>query len=225
MPRSARKTPGGLVYHVLNRGVGRGRIFSKPEDYEAFERVVEETLERRPMRICGYCLMPNHWHFVLWPESDDDLARFMQRLTITHVTRWQKHKRRVGYGHLYQGRYKSFPVESDGHFYQVLRYVERNALRANLVQQADAWKWSSLWRYYHGNREQKKLLSKWPIPRSRNWQERVQTALTDSELEAIHRSVIRGRPFGSDEWTDSTAKMLGLQFTMRRRGRPTKPRG
>ncbi len=222
MPRSARKSPGGLVYHVLNRGVGRSRIFSKAEDFEAFERVVEETLECRPMRICGYCLMPNHWHFVLWPESDDDLARFMQRLTITHVTRWQKHKRRVGYGHLYQGRYKSFPVESDDHFYQVLRYVERNALRANLVQQADAWKWSSLWRYYHGNADQKKLLSKWPLPRPRNWRDRVQTALTDSELEAIQRSVIRGRPFGSNEWTEAIAKSLGLEFTMRGRGRPKK---
>ena len=81
------------------------RIFEKEHDYEAFERILEETLERQPMRICAYCLMPNHWHLVLWPKKDGDLAAFMQRLTITHATRWQRHKHQVGYGHVYQGRF------------------------------------------------------------------------------------------------------------------------
>ena len=222
MPRSARETPGGFVYHVLNRGVGRSRIFSKDEDYQAFENVLEETLQLRPMRVCAYCLMPNHWHFVLWPEGDEDLSRFMQRLTITHVTRWQRHKRRVGYGHLYQGRYKCFPVETDEYFYHVVRYVERNARRANLVERVDDWRWSSLWRYYHGSPEQKRVVSKWPLPRPRNWLAHVQEPLTDSELEAIQRCVVRGRPYGSEKWTNQTAKSLGLEFTLRSRGRPKK---
>jgi len=129
----ARYAPGGLVYHVLNRGVGRQQLFFSDDDYLAFERVIVETLEKHEMRILSYCSMPNHWHFVLWPANDGDLARFMQRLTITHVTRWQKNYNMVGYGHMYQGRFKSFPVESDDYFYQVMRYTERNALRANLV--------------------------------------------------------------------------------------------
>jgi putative transposase len=91
--------------------------------------------------------MPNHWHFVLWPENDGDLGRFMQRLTVTHVTRWQKNYNMVGYGHVYQGRYKSFPVETDDYFYQVMRYTERNALRANRVRRAEEWPWGSLWIY------------------------------------------------------------------------------
>ncbi len=122
-----------MVFHVLNRGVGRMRIFDDDGAFAAFERVMEETLEIQPMRICAYCLMPNHWHLVLWPQNDGDLAAFMQRLTNTHVQRWQQHKQLVGTGHVYQARYKSFPVETDEYFYQVLRYVERNALRANLV--------------------------------------------------------------------------------------------
>jgi len=207
---------------VLNRGVGRQRIFKKPEDYEAFERVLVETLECREMRICGYCLMPNHWHLVLWPEGDRDVSRFMQRLTITHVTRWQKHRRRVGYGHLYQGRYKSFPVETDDYFYQVMRYVERNALRANVVACVEDWKWSSLWRYYHGSRDEKKIISRWPLPRPRNWKTRVQQSLTEAELKVIHRCVVRGRPYGSADWIETTAKELGLGFTLRDRGRPKK---
>ena len=107
------------------------RLFLKDKDFEAFERIIEKTLESCPMRICAYCLLSNHWHFVLWPEHDGDLGAFMQKLTITHVRNWQENRRRVGYGHLYQGRYKSFPVETDDHFYQLVRYVERNALRAN----------------------------------------------------------------------------------------------
>ena len=70
----------------------------------------------------------------------------MQRLTVTHVTRWQEHRKCAGEAQVHQGRFKSFPVESDDYIYQVARYVERNALRANLVDCAEDWQWSSLWR-------------------------------------------------------------------------------
>ena len=132
MPRISRIAPGGMVFHVLNRGVGRQALFQKPDDYSAFEVCVEETLDKVSMRICAYCEMPNHWHLVLWPEHDGDLALFMQHLTVTHVTRWQKSRQRVGEGHVYQGRFNSFPVGTGEYFYQLVRYVERNALRANL---------------------------------------------------------------------------------------------
>jgi len=129
-----------MVFHVLNRGVGRMQLFRKPGDYEAFERAIEKTLETCPLRICSYLLMPNHWHFVVWPEHDGELAAFMQKLTITHVRNWQVHRRKVGEGHVYQGRYKSFPIESDDYYYHVVRYVEANALRAKLVTAPDAWR-------------------------------------------------------------------------------------
>src|SRR5208283_1487697 len=132
MSRPRRHCPGGMVFHMLNRGVGRRVLFTKDEDFLAFERVVEETLRTRRMRLCAYCLMPNHWHFVVWPERDGDLPAFMQQVTNTHVKRWKEHRHEIGYGHLYQGRYKCFPVETEDYFYQVVRYVERNALRANL---------------------------------------------------------------------------------------------
>ena len=133
-----------MVFHVLNRGVGRRPLFTKDEDFLAFERVVEETLRTRRMRLCAYCLMPNHWDLVVWPERDGDLPAFMQQVTNTHVKRWKEHRHEIGYGHLYQGRYKCFPVETEDYFYQVVRYVERNALRANLVERAESWRWSSL---------------------------------------------------------------------------------
>lgn len=222
MPRAARVTPGGFVYHVLNRGVGRNRLFWKDADYAAFEQIMEETLTTRPMRICAYCLMPNHWHLILWPEHDGDLAAFMQRLTVTHVTRWQRHKRQVGYGHVYQGRYKSFPVDCDEHFYTAVRYAERNPLRAGLIRRADQWRWSSLWRRLHGTRDQKRLLSSWPLSRPRQWSEYVEQPLTEAELEAVRRSVQKGQPLGDAQWTQRVARQLGLEFTLRARGRPRK---
>src|SRR5271157_4241004 len=134
MSRPRRHSPGEMVFHVLNRGVGRRVLFTKDDDFLAFERVVEETLRTRRMRLCAYCLMPNHWHSVVWPERDGDLPAFMQQVTNTHVKQWKEHRHGIGYGHLYQGRYKCFPVATEDYFYQVVRYVERNALRANLVE-------------------------------------------------------------------------------------------
>ena len=165
MPRTARIAPAGTVFHVLNRGVGRMQLFGKDRDYEAFEAMIEKTLQSRPMRICAYCLMPNHWHFVLWPEREGQLGDFMQKLAVTHVRNWQEHHRRVGYGHVYQGRYKSFPVETEDYFYRVVRDVERNALRASLVRRAGDWRWGSLWRCACAAREKMAWLSDWPAPR------------------------------------------------------------
>ena len=211
-----------MVFHVLNRGVGRMRLFLKDADFEGFERIIEKTLESCPMRICAYCLMSNHWHLVLWPERDGDLAAFMQKLTITHVRNWQENRKRVGSGHLYQGRYKSFPVESDDHFYQVTRYVERNALRANLVSRAQDWRWSSLWRRVYGIPEDRRWLSKWPLPQPHAWTDLVNQPQTEGELEAIRRSVTRSQPYGTEDWVQTTAKDLGLESTLRSRGRPWK---
>lgn len=70
MPRTARFAPGGMLFHVLNRGVGRMELFSRPADYQAFEQIVEKALQQCPLRICAYCAMRNHWHFLVWPEKD-----------------------------------------------------------------------------------------------------------------------------------------------------------
>jgi putative transposase len=220
MPRTARVAPGGMVFHVLNRGIARMQVFEKTGDYEAFERTLAETLQETPMRICAYCILPNHWHFLLWPEHDGDLAKFMQRLTITHVRRWQEHRHYVGLGHVYQGRYKSFPVEEDGHFLAVARYVERNALRANFVERAEQWRWSSLWRRCRAGTEDKAILTACPVELPSDWVERVNRADNEKELEALRRSVLRGRPYGTPEWQRHIAKRLGLESAYNPVGRP-----
>ena len=144
MPRRPRLAAGDLAYHVLNRRVGRLPLFDKPADYAAFEKVLAEA--HAQTRIAAYCLMPNHWHLLLWPRHDGELSEVLRWITVTHTQRWHAHHHTAGTGPVYQGRFKSFPVQTDAHFLTVARYVERNALRAKLVSRAEDGQWSSLWR-------------------------------------------------------------------------------
>jgi putative transposase len=220
MPRRLRFASGGFVYHVLNRAVARATIFDKSADYAAFEKVLKQAKERLPMRLLAYCLLPNHWHLVLWPRRDGDLSEFMRWLTVTHTQRWHAHRHTAGTGPLYQGRFKSFPVQSDEHVITVCRYVERNPLRANLVRRAETWRWGSLWHRVHESGAL--VLDDWPLPLPDDWLRYVHRAGTEAELEALRRSVSRGTPFGEERWQKSTAEQLGLQSTLRTRGRPRK---
>ncbi len=166
--------------------------------------------------------MPNHWHFVLWPASGKQLSRFMHWLTLTHSHRWQEFHQTVGTGAVYQGRYKALPIQTDTHFLNVCRYVERNPLRAGLVRQAQDWHWSSLWRKHQGLAE---WLEPWPVSPSANWTGIVNGLENDQDLERIRAAIIRGSPLGDDDWTKATAHGLGLESTLRPRGRPKKDPG
>ena len=212
--------PGGVLHHVLNRAAGRRELFAGTQDYAAFQRVLHETVEATGMRLCGFCAMPNHWHLVLWPREDGELSRFMQKLTIRHVRRWVEHRHRVGYGSVYQGRYKSFPLQDDAHFSTVVRYVERNPLRCGLVTRAEDWPWSSL-----GQKTAPDspliALAPWPVPRRDNWLTWVNQAQTPAEMAALRHCLRHGRPFGSEPWTARMESTLNLP-AVQPHGRPKK---
>ncbi len=141
MPRTARASVGNIVYHVINRGNGRSTVFHDDDDFAAFVRLIGEASERVAMRVAAYCVMPNHFHLVLWPLNDGDLGTWMQWLMTAHVRR--HHRRHGTSGHVWQGRFKAFPIQKDDHLLTVLRYVERNPVRAGLVSKAADWRWSS----------------------------------------------------------------------------------
>jgi len=218
MARPKRIVPGGFCYHVLNRGNARQQVFHKPADYAAFIGLFDEAQDRCPTRILAYCLMPNHFHLVLWPWNDGDLSRWMQWLQTTHVRRYHGHYHASG--HVWQGRFKAFPVEDDDHLLTVMRYAERNPLRAGLVREVDAWPWSSL--TLVGQKVRPAWYCDGPTRRGRDWLAHVAQPQTDMELLALRRCVNRGSPYGNAPWTARTATALNLESTFRPRGRPRK---
>ncbi len=208
------------MYHVLNRANGRLRIFRKEGDFLAFEQILADGVQRFAMRLCGYCLMSNHWHLLLWPQEDGDLSAFLRWTTQTHAQRYHASHGTVGIGHLYQGRYKSFPVQDDLHYLTVLRYIESNPLRAGLVQTAPQWPWSSF--SVRRGRECILALAEGPMELPTNWARLVHQHQEPSDLEAIEKSVRRGVPLGKVSWISATAERLQLTSTLRPRGRPRK---
>jgi len=196
------------------------RIFSKQGDYEAFRRILLEAHDRIPVRLLGYCVMPNHWHLVLWPRAEGELSRFMHWLTMTHTQRWRHLRRLVGLGPLYQGRFKSFPVQTDGHLLTVLRYVERNPLRANLVARAQDWEYASLRDRLADVSPMRPILCDWPIDVPGDYLEWVNVPQTRTEELALQTSIRRGRPFGDPAWQRRTIKALGLESSVNLPHRP-----
>ena len=222
MPRRPRYCPAGICYHVLNRAVARLPLFESAADYEAFTDVLLDALRREPLRIFAYSLMPNHWHFVVRPDTDQQVSSFFRWLTHTHTMRWHASHRTVGTGHLYQGRFKAFPIEADDHLLAVMRYVERNPLRANLCKGAERWKYGSAWQRTNGTAVSETILSPWPMPRPASWLDHVNRPQTAGEMEAIRKSVARGMPYGTDPWVSQTAARLEIRHTLRPRGRPAR---
>jgi putative transposase len=209
-----------MVYHAWNRANFRSALFKKPAHYQDFLALVEESVLFVPMRILAYCLMPNHWHLVLYPRANGDLGKFLQRITLTHTQRYHALTRTVGHGHLYQGRYKSLPVERDKHFLALVRYVERNAKRAGLVRKAEDWPWSSAHVRLYGKKEEKKLLSPWPVPEPRDYRRWLNRSQPREEVENIRYAIKRSRPYGSERWVSKAVAKFGLESTMRKPGRP-----
>jgi putative transposase len=222
MARIIRTDVGNQVYHVLNRANARSTIFESDAEYQLFETTLNEAVEKFSMRLLAYCLMPNHWHLVLCPREDGDLSAFMGWLTNAHTRRWHVATKTVGHGHLYQGRYKSFLCQTDSHFLTLVRYVERNAKKANLVQKAEAWRWGSAWRRTYGTVEQKKSLSPWPVEEPMNYLKLLNGPQTEAEEEVIERSTEKNIPFGSERWMSGMVKRYGLEQSLRPVGRPKK---
>jgi len=218
MPRPHRTTSGGICYHVLNRGNGRRTVFHKPDDYAALLKLIVEANERLCLGLLAYCLMPNHFHLVLRPEADGDLSRWMQWLMTSHVRRYHRHYH--GSGHVWQGRFKSFPIQDDEHLLAVVRYVEMNPLRAKRlpVTRVDQWPWSSSGTPPRDVAKPSLALNAL-FPEARKHLPRT---LSVKQVESIRKSIDRGSPLGDLDWQTAIAKTLGLESTLRPKGRPKK---
>jgi len=218
MPRRKHHGSAGLIFHVFNRGARRLRVFRTDGDYDAFLRTIREAHHRVPIRILSYCLMPTHFHFVLWPSTDDQLREFMWWLTGTHSKRWHGFHQTIGTGPIYQGRYKAVPVQGDRHFLRLCRYVEANPVKARFVRRAEEWPWSSLAQRCRNLNVVP--LETWPILQPVDWVQQVNSSIAQ-EVD-IEESLRSGVPLGDAEWSQKTASVLGLPASRRSAGRPKK---
>jgi putative transposase len=220
MGRTARYIVPEYCYHLINRGNRRARVFHEDADYEQFLALIHRAQQRLELPILAMCLMPNHVHLVVQPAAAGDVSRWMQWVFTTHV-HWS-HAKYGTTGRLWQGRFKAFLIQADHYLLTVMRYTERNALRANLVERAEDWRWGSLaWR---GARCPPVALSPAPIALPSYWRHLVNEPQTAAELDAIRRCVNRQRPFGDDAWVAARAKEFGMEHSLAPIGRPRKTR-
>ena len=218
MPRTSRAIVANHCYHVINRGNNQLQRFHDRTDYAAFLWLLAEANEHVPLPIIGACVMPNHVHLVVRPEHDTDVAQWTHWLFTTHARRY--HKKYSSSGRVWQGRFKAFVIQDDAHLLTVLRYVERNALRANLASRAETWEWGSLrWRT---SVSAPFALAPCPVPLPENWIAYVNAPQTPEELEAIRNCVRRQSPFGAPEWAAGKAAEFGIEETLAPLGRPRK---
>lgn len=220
MPRTARASAGGLCYHVLNRGNAGSDVFHEARDYTEFLQLLCEGTETRGIRLLGYCLLPDHFHIVLWPRKDGDLSHWMQWLLTSHVRRYHRQYRTSG--HIWQGRFRAFPVQPGEHLLTVLRYVEQNPVRLKelKLRKPQRWPWSSISKVVLEADRPK--IEPGPSARGKNWLKLVEQSLTVEDLAMVRHSVIRGTPLGDPKWQKRIVAKLGLESTMRPRGRPRK---
>jgi putative transposase len=220
MPRPPRYIFAGEYYHVLNRANRKSEVFHSPADYAAFIKLMARAQEQLEVEMLAACLMPNHIHLVLRSGSNGDITQWMKWLLGTHAVRYNRMHGKCG--HVWQGRFKAMPVQTDQHLMTVMRYVERNALRAKLVTRAEHWQWGSLrWRSLDSPVI---ALARPPLELPAWWTEFVNTPQTAAELEAIRTSVKRQRPFGETDWVKERVEKGSLQQTMKGVGRPRKKR-
>ena len=208
MPRRALVGSAGLAFHVMNRAARRSHIFQSFADYEAFERLLSEAQRVVPLRLLAYVVMPTHWHLVVWPQADTDLSRHMQWLTRTHAQHWHRAHGSVGTGALYQGRYRAIPIQDDGHLLTACLYVERNPLRAGLVERAGLWRWSSA---AISDSPTRPALAEWPVPRPATWHERVDHKEAAETARILRDCIRQSVPFGNDAWAKAVASRLTLR--------------
>jgi putative transposase len=172
--------------------------------------LLAEAKKRHQVKLLGFCLMPIHFYFVLEPAHQTALSEFMQWLLTSHVRRY--HRYYGSSGHIWQGRFKSFPVQRDEHLFTVLRYVLQNPVRAGLAGTAGKWRWSSLRR--------PQLIDPCPVDDDSQALEQLTEPIKDEQLVTVRECLNRQRPFGKLDWQAEVASRFGLGSTLRPRGRP-----
>jgi putative transposase len=222
MSRIARAVAVGLPHHVTQRGNGRQRVFFTDRDREIYLNLFFDYASRYSLRVWGYCLMSNHVHFIVVPETERGLARAFGRAHADYARYANVAQRSCG--HFWQARFYSCALDP-AHAWRALAYVERNPLRAGLVNAAENYEWSSAAAHCReDDLEQRLDLTEW---RGRYDGERWRVALRlgveqEAWEERIRESTRRGLPLGGDQFVERMSVSIGRDLKARLPGRPRK---
>lgn len=200
MPRRPRGELRGAIHHVINRGNNRSTVFHEDADFRIFVELLSSTKARISIRLYAFVLMSNHFHLIAEPSDIDTLSRYMHRVLQRYAL--QHHRRNGTTGHLWQGRYKSFPIESDTHYLTVVQYVLRNPVRAGIVERAHDYPWTSL--------HCPELIDESPLPLPTDREHWLSEEENPEALGALRSAANRQFPFGTPQWTAETAHQLGI---------------
>jgi putative transposase len=195
----------GRVYHVVNRAIEGQLLFRDFGEYLAFQHRLIRALTLVPTRLLAYCLMPNHWHLVVQPHTDEELTLFIRWLSMTHAKALRCWRGSPGRGAVYQSRYRASPVQTERYFYIVMRYVERNAARAGLVERAQDWLWSSA---SAAVALQGVQLAPWPLPRPRGWSAFLNEGESAADVEFIRLRTKRNEPIAQPSAADAVPAIV-----------------
>ncbi len=221
MPRLARTVFAGIPHHITQRGNRQENVFFDEKDRIVYLKWLAEYCDKWQVDVLSYCLMTNHVHLVLKPTTEDGLYRVMKPLHMRYAQRINKSK---GWrGHVWQGRYFSSPLD-EAYTWAAIRYVERNPLRAGLVNRAEDYPWSSA--AAHCGLTFSPLLSPLPameraVP-SAEWARWLALPENDESITTLRRNVLQGLPCGSHEFVEKLANLVGRDLHYRPQGRSFK---
>jgi putative transposase len=218
MPRAARIVVPGMPHHVTQRGNRKQAIFLIDEDWFTYKALLARACAKHNVECLAWCLMTNHVHLILRPETADGLRAVLASVHTTYSQRINLREKTVG--HLFQGRFASYAMD-DAHLLAAIRYVENNPVKAGLVDEAAAWRWSSarshVQRMTDGLTAETDLIRLYP-----HWREMLANGWEAGSDEQIEGALQAGVPQGSTEWLGQVAGKAGLSLIRRGRGRPRK---
>jgi len=215
MARLARVVAPGYAHHITQRGNRRQQVFFGDADYRAYLDLLEEWCARHEVEVWAYCLMPNHVHLMAVPHSQEGLAKAIGE---THRRYTRLVNFREGWrGYLWQGRFASFPLER-AHGMASARYIELNPVRAKLVDEPEAWAWSSARAHITGKYDGLIKCPK-PLAGPKEWRSLLGTEPSEREARAIRQSERTGRPLGSGRFISRLENLLDRPLKKRKPGR------
>ena len=221
MPRKARVVFPNIPHHITQRGNRRQRIFFSEDDYAFYLTCIREFAARYQVSILAYCLMTNHVHHILVPSTTDGLHKMLKASHASYAHRINK--RFDWTGHLWQARFFSSPLDED-YLLTAVRYVELNPVRANMVDIAEEYKWSSAHHHVVGD-------SDTVLDRSNPWNTKLpgckawRTYLQDEDLksqEFLRCHLLQNKPCGAVEFIKKLEQLSGCNLGYNTRGRPRK---